>query len=107
MNGVRQTWLVAAREIRERGRSRAFLASAVLMLVAVAGAIVLPALLDAGPGTKDVGLTGSVPDELASAVQAQGEAVDTTIRIHRYDTIDIGEGAVEVVGREVGHGSRG
>ena len=94
MNGVRQGWLVAAREIRERGRSRAFLASVVLMLVAVAGAIVLPALLDAGPGTKDVGLTGSVPDQLASAVQAQGEAVDTTIRIHRYDTIDIGEGAV-------------
>ena len=94
MNGVRQIWLVAAREIRERGRSRAFLASVVLMLVAVAGAIVLPALLDAGPGTQDVGLTGSVPDELASAVQAQGEAVDTTIRIHRYDTIDIGERAV-------------
>ena len=37
MNGVRQAWLVAAREIRERGRSRAFLASLVLMLVAVVG----------------------------------------------------------------------
>ncbi len=30
MNGARQTWLVAAREIRERGRSRAFVASLVL-----------------------------------------------------------------------------
>ena len=43
MNGVRQTWLVAAREIRERGRSRAFLASLLLMLLAVAAAIALPA----------------------------------------------------------------
>ena len=86
MNGVRQTWLVAAREIRERGRSRAFLASLLLMLLAVAAAIALPALLDTGPGTKDVGLTGATPAGLTAAVQAQGDAVDTTIRIHHYDT---------------------
>ena len=55
MNDVRQTWLVAAREIRERGRSRAFLVSLLLMLLAVAAAIALPALLDNGAGTKDVG----------------------------------------------------
>ena len=58
MNGARQSCLVAAREIRERGRSRAFLASLLLMLLAVAAAVALPALLDTGPGTKDVGLTG-------------------------------------------------
>ena len=37
MNGLRQGWLVAVREMRERGRSRAFLASLVLMLLVVAG----------------------------------------------------------------------
>ena len=94
MNGVRQTWLVAAREIRERGRSRAFLASLLLMLLAVAAAIALPALLDTGPGTKDVGLTGATPAGLTAAVQAQGDAVDTTIRIHHYDTRADGEAAV-------------
>ena len=94
MNGVRQTWLVAAREIRERGRSRAFLASLVVMLLAVAAAIALPALLDSGPGAKDVGLTGATPTGLTAALQAQGEAVDTTIRIHRYDTRAGGEAAV-------------
>lgn len=94
MNGARQTWLVAAREIRERGRSRAFLGSLVLMLVAVAGAIVLPAFLDTGPGTKDVGLTGATPAGLPAALQAQGGAVDTKIRIHHYDTQTGGEAAV-------------
>jgi ABC-2 type transport system permease protein len=94
MNGARQSWLVAAREIRERGRSRAFLASLLLMLVAVAAAIALPAFLDTGPGTKDVGVTGATPAGLTAAVQAQGEAVDTTIRIHRYDTRAEGEAAV-------------
>jgi ABC-2 type transport system permease protein len=94
MNGVRQGWLVAAREIRERGRSRAFLASLLLMLVGVAAAIALPALLDTGPGTKDVGVTGATPAGLTAAVQAQGDAVDTTIRVHDYDTRAAGEAAV-------------
>jgi ABC-2 type transport system permease protein len=94
MIGVRQTWLVAAREIRERGRSRAFLASLLLMLLAVAAAITLPALLDPVPGTKDVGLTGASPPQLVAAVQAQGDAVDTAIRIHHYDTLAAGEDAV-------------
>lgn len=94
MNGVRQAWLVAARELRERGRSRVFLFSVLLMLVGAAGAIVLPALLDTGPEARDVGITGSGPAALAPALQAQAEAVDTTIRVHRYDTVADGEAAV-------------
>ena len=94
MKGMSQVGLVAVREIRERSRSRAFLASVVVMVIAVAGAIVLPALLDTGPGTKDVGLTGAVPAELPAAIQSQGQAVATTARIHRYDTLAAGEQAV-------------
>jgi ABC-2 type transport system permease protein len=93
MNGARQSWLVAAREIRERGRSRAFVASLLLMLLAVAAAIAVPALLDTGAGTKDVGVTGATPAGLDAAVQAQGDAVDTTMRIHHYDTRAEGEAA--------------
>jgi ABC-2 type transport system permease protein len=94
MNAVRQSRLVAVREIRERGRSRAFLASLLLMLLTVAATIALPALLDTGPGTKDVGLTGRTPAALTATLQAQGSAVDTTIRIHEYDTPAGGEAAV-------------
>ena len=94
MNATRQTWLVAQREIRERGRSPAFLASLVLMMVAVAAAIALPAVIDDGPGAKDVGVTGQTPPGFADAVRAQGDAVDTTIRIHEYRTLDEGEAAV-------------
>jgi ABC-2 type transport system permease protein len=94
MNGARQSWLVATREIRERGRSRAFVASLLLMLVVVAAAIALPALLDTGPGTKNVGLTGSTPVGLPAAVQTQGDAVDTRIHVHHYDTRAEGEAAV-------------
>ncbi len=94
MNGMRQTWLVAVREIRERGRSRAFLASLVLMLLVVAAVVALPAFLEAEPGTKDVGALGVRPPGFAAALQAQGDAVDTTIRIHRFDTRAGGEAAV-------------
>ena len=45
MTGARQGWLVARRELRERSRSRAFQASVVLMIVAVAAVLILPALL--------------------------------------------------------------
>ncbi len=57
MTGVRQTWLVAMREMRERSRSRAFQASVLLMIVGVAAMLVLPALLKPG-STRDVGVTG-------------------------------------------------
>jgi ABC-2 type transport system permease protein len=94
MNATRQTGLVALREIRERGRSRAFLASLLLMLATVAGAIALPALLDDGADTKDVGITGQTPTGLTDALVAQGDVVDTTIRIHEYSTVAEGEAAV-------------
>jgi ABC-2 type transport system permease protein len=60
----------------------------------VAAAITLPALLDTGPGTKDVGLTGEQPAGLTDALRAQGEGVDTTIRVNRYDTRAEGRAAV-------------
>lgn len=101
MNDVRQIWLVAVREVRERGRSRAFLIALVLMLVTVAGAIALPALLDSGADTKEVGLTGTVPAELAAAIQAQGDAVGITIRIQHFDTVAAGEEAVRDGGVDV------
>jgi ABC-2 type transport system permease protein len=93
MNGVRQGWLVAKRELRERSRSRAFVASLAIMVIGVVGVIALPALLNSG-GTKDVGVTGSAPATLTEAITSQGNAVGTKTRIHRYDTVTDGEQAI-------------
>ena len=92
--GLRQVWLVAAREMRERSRSRAFRASLLVMLLVVVGMIVVPALLEGRDGPKDVGLTGDVPAELAAVLEAQGQAVDTPLRLHRFDTLGAGQQAV-------------
>jgi ABC-2 type transport system permease protein len=94
VNGARQTWLVAAREMRERGRSRAFLASLIVMVVVVAGIIVVPSLLSRGGGTKDIGVTGSITSELPGVIRAQSDAVDIHARMHRYDTLASGQQAV-------------
>jgi ABC-2 type transport system permease protein len=90
MTGVRQCWLVARREMRERGRSRGFRVSAVLMLVAVAAALVLPVLLKPS-STRDVGLTGSVPPGLAATIAGQAHSVGITARVHRYASVAAGE----------------
>jgi ABC-2 type transport system permease protein len=94
VSGLAQSWLVAVREMRERSRSRAFRASLLVMLVAVVGVIVLPSLLDTEARTKDVGLTGSVPSELPSAIEDQSDAVGVTARVQRYDNLAAGEAAV-------------
>lgn len=94
MSVWRQSWLVALREMRERSRSRAFQISMVVMVVVVLVAIIVPALLDKGPGTKHVGVTGSVPTGLAQVLQAQGKAAGGTIRVRTYGTLASGEDAV-------------
>ena len=94
MNGVRQAWLVAVREMRERGRSRAFLASMVVMVVVVAGIIVLPSVLGSSGGTKDIGVTGTTSTDLPRVVRAQSEAVGIRSRVHVYETVTAGQQAV-------------
>ncbi len=90
MNGLRQSWLVARRELRERSRSRAFLASVVIMIVAVIGAIVLPAVLETSGGTKDVGLAGAIPAGLPASIETQTAAVGGKAVIHLYRHPDRG-----------------
>jgi ABC-2 type transport system permease protein len=93
MNGVRQAWLVARREMRERSRSRAFQASVVFLIIGVAAMLILPALLKPS-STRDVGVTGAVPATLAAAIAGQAQTAGITARVHPYTTVSAGEQAV-------------
>jgi ABC-2 type transport system permease protein len=92
--GAQQARLVAVREMRQRSRSRSFQAALVVMLVLVVGMIAVPATIDTTGRTRDVGLTGAFPDQLPQAIRDQGDAVDTTIRIHAYGDVAAGRDAV-------------
>jgi ABC-2 type transport system permease protein len=94
MNGMRQGWLVARRELRERSRSKALWTGIVITLVAVVAAIVVPAMIQVGRVTGDVGFTGSTPVTLPGAVIDQGKAVDMTVRPRYYGGVAAGETAL-------------
>jgi ABC-2 type transport system permease protein len=94
MNGLRQGWLVASREIRERTRSKAFWAAIVGTLAVVIAAIVIPATIQTSKVTRDVGFTGTTPVTLPAAVIDQGRAVDVTVRPHHYGGAAAGEQAL-------------
>jgi ABC-2 type transport system permease protein len=94
MSSIRQVWLVARRELRERIRSRGLWAGTVIMLFVVVAAIVVPAALDGGAGAKDVGFVGAAPEDLGSVTRSQGEAVGVTVHVHRYRSVAAGEQAV-------------
>ena len=94
MNGMRQGWLVASREIRERSRSKAFWAGIAGTLAVVIAAIVIPAMIQTSSITRDVGFTGTTPVTLPGAVIDQGKAVDVTVRTHHYSGAAAGEQAL-------------
>lgn len=94
MNGWWQVWLVARRELRERIRSKGLWVGTGFMLIVVVAAIVVPALADDDTVTREVGLTGVAPAELAEAITDQGGAVDVRVELtHRASRTD-GEDAL-------------
>ncbi len=94
MIGVRQGWLVAMREFRERSRSRAFQVSMVVMLLVVVAVIAVPSLLENGGGTKKVGLAGTAPSQLRQIITVQGAAAGSKVRVQGYYSLAAGEEAV-------------
>ena len=93
MTGMRQAWLVARREMRERSRSRAFQASVVFLIIGVAAMLILPVLLKPG-SVRDVGITGPVPAALAVTISQQAQTAGITARVRPYTTLAAGEHAV-------------
>ena len=94
MTAANQGWLVARREMRERARSRGFRISTLLMLLLVIAMVVLPGLLDTSETTKDVGVSGARSQSLAQTLSSPGATGDTTIHLHRYDSLAAGEQAL-------------
>jgi ABC-2 type transport system permease protein len=91
--GWRRIWIVALREIRERGGSRAYRISTVLAVLLVVAVILIPSLTGESK-TYHVGLTGAVPAGTVAALDVQANAVGHQLETTRYATLDQGERAV-------------
>ena len=91
--GWRRIWIVALREIRERGGSRSYRISTVASVLLIIAVIVLPSAAGQTK-TYHVGLAGAVPPGTVTALTAQANAADEKIDTSRYGTVAEGEHAV-------------
>jgi ABC-2 type transport system permease protein len=92
--GWQRAWVVAARELRERSRTRTFQWSTVFAVLAMVAIVVVPSLGSDGPRTYRVGLAGVVAAGSSDALAAQAAAADTRVRTTAYDSVAAGEQAV-------------
>jgi len=106
----RRVWLVAQREFVQRGRSKAYLISAIFTTVLLVGLIVVPAIvsrLDDGSTTFELGLVGEGNASLLQSAQLLAAAragEDETVRIATTTYADttsaeagLREGEVELI----------
>lgn len=89
----RRTWVVALREIRERGGSRAYRVSTVLGVLLVVALLIVPSLLKTST-TYHVGMTGTAPSGTVTALEAQARAADHRLTVTSYASLAEGERAV-------------
>jgi ABC-2 type transport system permease protein len=79
--GFQMTWLVARRELWQRGRSRAFVISTVVLLLAVALGVALPAILSRNAKPERVGVVGGSTATLTSVVTEAGRLAGVKVTV--------------------------
>jgi ABC-2 type transport system permease protein len=78
---LRSIWLVARRELQERGRSRGFLFSLAFTTIIIIGSFVIPVVLFEDDGVRRIGLTQPVPAGLTTAIVEHGDTLDQELEV--------------------------
>jgi len=86
MSFIRSTYLVAWREATERARSRAYIVSTIFTLVLLGGLMAVVVLVDQGPSTYEVGLSGDIPPALSASIDAVATSSDVLVSQVEYPT---------------------
>lgn len=101
MNSVEAIKLVATRELKERGRSKAYIISTIFTLVILVGVIVVPTLIGGDVTTHEIGLVGDGGEPLVSAAadlareRVAGDEEPEEFETHDYATVEEAEAALE------------
>lgn len=91
-----QVWLLAKREFVERGRSKPFLVTvAVLVVAIIAIGPVMSALTGGDPEATMVGLVGTELSGIEDELKTQGDVFEIEIDVVRYSSTDEAEKALE------------
>ena len=86
MSRWRSIWLVAKREILERGRSRGFVFSVAFTTLLVIGSFVVPTLLFGDEDPKVIGVVGPAPAGLESAMALTAGQLGQEVRVIELDS---------------------
>ncbi|HXI82261.1 MAG TPA: ABC transporter permease [Verrucomicrobiae bacterium] len=92
MSRWRSVWLVARRELIERGRSRAFLLSLGLTMGIILAGIFLPSLIGGATGTNRLGIVGNPPPTFYAQLGVISAASNVKIQTEQVPDEATGEG---------------
>ena len=94
----RMTALVAEREVRQRGRSRAFAVSTVVLLLVVAAAVAIPAIVAHHSKPQRVGIVGAPVAALTEIVREAGHLTGTDVTVVPEPSLAAAEAVVSELG---------
>jgi ABC-2 type transport system permease protein len=91
----RAVWLVARRELLERGRSRAFILSVAISVAIILAAVLVPALIASGERVNRLGITGTPPVGFELALPVAAAQLGITVETRRVPDAASGERRLE------------
>jgi len=91
---LRLTAIVAEREIRQRGRSRAFAVSTIVLLLIVAAGVVIPAILAHHAKPQRVGIVAGPVPAMTEIVQEAGRLTGTGVTVVPQPSLAAAEAAL-------------
>jgi ABC-2 type transport system permease protein len=97
----RLTAIVAQREIRQRGRSRAFAISTIVLLLVVAAGVAIPAIVAKNAKPQRVGVVGTSVAAMTGVVREAGRLTDTAVTVVREPSLAAAEAALRSGGLDV------
>jgi ABC-2 type transport system permease protein len=95
MSRARSIWLVARRELLERGRSRGFIFSMLFTTAIIIGSFLLPSLLLGDDEVTRVGVVQPAPVGLDQAIVATGDVLGSEFQVAPYSDLAAGTAALE------------
>ena len=91
MSRRRAIWLVARRELLERGRSRAFLFSVILSVGIIVAGLFLPGLIGGSSGAQRLGIVGSAPASVTDGLTATAKLANLIVQTEPVPDLATGE----------------
>jgi ABC-2 type transport system permease protein len=94
MSRARSIWLVARRELFERGRSRGFIFSVLFTTTIIIGSFVVPVLIFGDEGPTTVGVVEPAPEQLESAIETTAGLLDQKMAVVKFPDRAAGDTAL-------------